>query len=139
MTAGVLLDTGGLYALADRHDKWHQRTVEVVESASESCVVPVTVLTEACYLIGTHLGPEAERRLVRATFEGELVLEGVILPDLDRTEQILQKYSDANVGFVDASVVAIAERLKIRKVITTDRRHFRLFRPKHCRSFELLP
>ncbi len=71
--------------------------------------------------------------------EGELLLEGVILSDLERADQILQKYSEANIGFVDATVVAIAERLGIRLIVTTDRRYFSLFRPNHCRAFELLP
>ncbi len=84
-------------------------------------------------------GIAAERRLIRATLEGELLLEGVTLLDLERADQILQKYSDANIGLVDATAVAIAERLGIHLVVTTDRRHFSLFRPKHCRTFELLP
>jgi predicted nucleic acid-binding protein len=137
--AGLLLDTGALYALADRDDKWHARMVTALEGRPGERVVPVTVLTEACYLLGTHLGIAAERRLIRATLEGELLLEGVILSDLERADQVLQKYSDANIGLVDATVVAIAERLGIRIVVTTDRRHFSLFRPKHCRAFELLP
>ncbi|HSB70326.1 MAG TPA: PIN domain-containing protein [Candidatus Methylomirabilis sp.] len=137
--AGLLLDSGALYALADRDDKWHARTVAALEGHPGDRVVPVTVLTEACYLLNTHLGVAAERRLVRAILEGELLLEGVILSDLGRADQILQKYSDANIGLVDATVVAIAERLGIRTVATTDRRHFSLFRPKHCRAFELLP
>jgi predicted nucleic acid-binding protein len=52
---------------------------------------------------------------------------------------VLQKYADANIGFVDASIVAIAERLDVRTIATTDRRHFSMFRPKHCRGFELVP
>lgn len=136
---GLLLDSGALYALADRDDKWHARMVGALEGHPGDRVVPVTVLTEACYLLNTHLGIAAERRLIRAILGGELLLEGVILSDLGRADQVLQKYSDANIGLVDATVVAIAERLGIRTVATTDRRHFSLFRPKHCRAFELLP
>ncbi len=137
--AGLLLDTGALYALADRDDQWHARMVAALEDHPGDRIVPVTVLTEACYLVGSHLGIAAERRLIRATLDGELLLEGVILSDLARADQVLQKYSDANVGLVDATAVAIAERLAIRIILTTDRRHFSLFRPRHCRAFELLP
>jgi uncharacterized protein len=137
--AGVLLDTGALYALADRDDKWHARMVAALEGRPGDRIVPVTVLTEACYLLATSLGVAAERRLVRAILDGELLLEGVILPDLERADQVLQRYADANIGLVDATAVAIAERLGIRTVATTDRRHFTLFRPRHCRAFELLP
>jgi hypothetical protein len=76
--------------------------------------------------------------LIRAALGEELLLEGVILSDLERADQVLEKYSDANIGLIDATVVAIAERLGIRIVVTTDRRHFSLFRPEHRRAFGLL-
>ncbi|WP_287526541.1 hypothetical protein [Okeania sp. SIO2C2] len=40
---------------------------------------------------------------------------------------------------VDASVMAIAERLEITKFLTLERRDFQLFRPKHCQFFEIMP
>lgn len=135
----ILLDTSAIYALADRDDKWHKPMVNAVEARAGERIVPVSVLTEVCYLVCTYLGPAAERRLIRATIGGEFLLEGLNLQDLERVDAVLQKYADANIGFVDASIVAIAERLQVRTVATTDRRHFRLFRPKHCRVFELLP
>jgi predicted nucleic acid-binding protein len=136
---GMLLDTSALYAIADRDDKWHGAMLEAVEGCIGQRVVPVSVLAEACYLISTYLGPAAERKLLRALIGEEFELEGLDLRDLERSEAVLEKYADANVGFVDASIVAVAERLNVRTVATTDRRHFRLFRPKHCRTFELVP
>jgi len=35
--------------------------------------------------------------------------------------------------------VAIAERLKLQTLVTTDRRDFARVRPRHVRAFELLP
>ena len=136
---GILVDSSGLYAIADRDDKWHHAMVAAVEERRGDRIVPVSVLTEACYLIGSHLGAAAERHVIRATIRGELFLEGLSLQDLERAEGVLQKYADASIGFVDASIVAVAERLKIRTIATTDRRHFTLLRPKHCRAFELIP
>lgn len=46
---------------------------------------------------------------------------------------------DADLGFVDASLVAIAERLRIGSILTVDRTHFSLVRPRQCRSFRLYP
>jgi predicted nucleic acid-binding protein len=51
----------------------------------------------------------------------------------------MRRYEDAQIGFVDATVVAIAERLKLKRILTTDRRDFSLMRPRHCKEFELLP
>jgi predicted nucleic acid-binding protein len=45
----------------------------------------------------------------------------------------------AEIGFVDATLVAIAERLKLTTIATTDRRHFSRIQPAHVRAFTLLP
>lgn len=47
---------------------------------------------------------------------------------------LMAKYPD--LGFVDSSVVAIAERLIIGTIATTDRRHLR---PSHVERFTLVP
>ena len=69
----------------------------------------------------------------------ELIIEHFNSGDLARCLELLRDYQDANIGFVDASVMAIAERLKITKLFTTDRRHFAILRPKHCKMFTLVP
>ena len=46
---------------------------------------------------------------------------------------------DAWLGRVDATTMAIAERLKIEIILTLDRRDFSMYRPKHCAAFRLVP
>ncbi|MDO8670727.1 MAG: hypothetical protein Q7O66_04765 [Dehalococcoidia bacterium] len=45
----------------------------------------------------------------------------------------------ADIGFVDAAVFAIVERLNETKLATLDHRHFGLLRPRHVESLGLLP
>jgi predicted nucleic acid-binding protein len=135
----ILVDTGPLYAMADRDDDWHLRIVRFLERSRDELVIPVTVLPEAAYLLAAHLGPEAERKLVQSVVSGEMAVEELTLQDLGRALELLRRYEDARIGFVDATVVAIAERLKIPRILTTDRRDFSLVRPRHCKEFELLP
>ena len=135
----ILVDTGPFYAMADRDDDWHHRVVRFLERSRDELVVPVTVLPEVAYLLAAHLGPEAERKLVQSIVSGEMAVEELTLQDLGRTLELLRRYEDARIGFVDATVVAIAERLKISRILTTDRRDFSLVRPRHCKEFELLP
>lgn len=135
----ILVDTGPLYAMADRDDDWHLRIVRFLERSRDELVIPVTVLPEAAYLLAAHLGPAAERKLVQSIVSGEMAVEELTLQDLGRALELLRRYEDARIGFVDATVVAIAERLKIPRILTTDRRDFSLVRPRHCKEFELLP
>jgi uncharacterized protein len=50
---------------------------------------------------------------------------------------LIQRYGDLPLGLADASVIATAERL--RRILTLDRRHFRIVKPAAFDYFTLLP
>ena len=133
----VLVDTGILYALADADDRWHQPATAWLEGVSELLIVSVTALPEVAYLLQTRLGAPAELAFVQSLAAGELDVEDLRRSDLVRCGEVMRRYPA--IGFVDASLVAIAERLQIEAIATTDRRHFESIRPKHTRTFRLLP
>ncbi len=135
----ILVDTGCLYAMVDRDDSWHDRTITFLNTAHRQLIIPITVLPEACYLIASHLGEQVEVEFMQSVTRGEMKVEFLKRDDLMRTADVMTKYADAALGFVDASVVAVAERLKIRELLTTDRRHFSLVRPRHCPHLDLKP
>ena len=135
----IVADTGPLYALIDSNDAWNARVTGWWESAARDVVVPVTVLPEVAYLLARRIGPAAEEAFIRSVAQGEFVLEPVELDDIARAADLMRDYADVSLGFVDATVVAVAERLGARELLTTDRRHFTVVRPRHLRSFALLP
>jgi len=135
----ALADTGILYALADRTDRWHKRSVDFIKRFKGKLIVAATVIPEVCYLLNAHLGPNAEHVFLESLTNRELAYEAVGLDDISRCIEIMRNYKDMHIGFVDASLVAVSERLKISSLLTTDRRHFTAIRPKHCPNFELLP
>jgi len=135
----LIIDTGILYALADRKDNWHAAAARFMSDFRGRLFVPSTVVPEACYLLNTYLGQDAEMGLIQSLINREMVLEQSTTQDLVRIAELLKKYHDSNIGFVDASVVALAERLKICGILTTDRRHFETIKPQHCKEFKLLP
>lgn len=135
----ILVDTGPLYAMVDRDDAWHDRISTFLNTVQASLVVPITILPEVCYLIATHLGALVEVQFAQSIQRGEVRVEFLRKEDLVRTVEVMGKYVDSGLGFVDASLVAVAERLKIRDVLTTDRRHFSMVRPRHCPGFDLKP
>ncbi|MCP5004167.1 MAG: PIN domain-containing protein [Planctomycetes bacterium] len=135
----IIIDTGIIYALADQKDAWHKRSVDFVESFNGRLIITSTVLPEAGYLINKFLGWDAEMMFINSLANRELLIEHFDVDDLKRCVEILNKYSDADFGFVDSSLMAIAERMNVRNILTTDRRHFSIVRPAHCKSFTLLP
>jgi uncharacterized protein len=66
-------------------------------------------------------------------------VEPVDPADWLRIAELVGRYRDLPLGTVDASVVAVGERLGITEVATVDRRRFSAVRPRHARGFTLLP
>ena len=133
----ILADTGFLFALLDRDDDHHEEAAELLKSGRESVIVPAVVLPEVCYLAHKYLGAAVEASFLDGLLRGELALEWGQTEDLRRAVGILRSRPDF--GMVDATVMAVAERLRIRRIATFDRRHFGGFKPALWPAFELLP
>ena len=86
-----------------------------------------------------------QRAEVEADFLGSFGRDGPFeMVDLQtndwaRVTSLLRTYADLPLGVVDASVIAVAERLKASQIATLDHRHFTVVRPSHIPAFGLLP
>lgn len=135
----LILDTGPLYASLDRSDDDHLASRRLIESADEPLVIPAPVLVEVDYWIHARLHPGVLVALLDDIDAGAYRIEDLEATDYRRVRALCDRYADADIGFVDASVIAIAERLNEPKVATLDRRHFGLIRPLHVEALRLLP
>jgi len=133
----LLVDTGVVFALADRSDAWHVRVRDHVKSSGEALLAPAMILPEVAYLLRRRVGADAELAFARALADGELSVENLTARDWRRSAALMEEYEW--LGFVDATIVAVAERLKVRTLATTDRRHFGAVRPAHVDRFRLVP
>ncbi|MBC7798944.1 MAG: PIN domain-containing protein [Pyrinomonadaceae bacterium] len=134
-----LLDTGFLFAFLNESDKYHESVSSILETLNDTIILPVPVITEVAYLVQRDLGIIAMSNFIESLSETDFILETPIAEDYKRAAEIIRKYDDANIDFVDSMIVAIAERLNVTKILTVDTRHFRIFRPSHCETFEILP
>jgi uncharacterized protein len=135
----LVLDTGPILALLDAGDPAHARSVAMVEELREDLVIPSCVLVEVDYWARKLLGPESWDILVEDITSGAYRLEPLTIDDLTRTAELERQYEDLDLGLVDASVIALCERLSETKVATLDRRDFSVVRPNHCDALQLLP
>jgi predicted nucleic acid-binding protein len=126
-------------AAAVRNDPDHRACAELLQREAGSLIVPALVLAEAGYLVRKALDSTAEAALLRAAARAEFRLEAPTSGDLDRMAELVETYADLPLGTVDASVVALAERLGLESVATLDRRHFSIVRPGNLEAFILLP
>lgn len=135
----IVVDTGPLVAALDADDADHERCLHLLESHQGRLFVPGPVLTEVCWLLERERGTDAEASFLEAIARGELELMAVTASDVQRMAELVRQYADLPLGAVDASVVAVAERLRVTEVATLDLRHFTVVRPAHVPVFTLLP
>ncbi len=133
----AVVDSGPLYAVTDVDDADHRACLDVLERPDLRLVIPALVVTEVAWLVGRRLGARAEAAFVKGL--AELEVAAPEQADWSRIADLVEKYRDFPLGAVDASVVALAERLDTDLVVTLDRRHFEAVRPRHRHAFAILP
>jgi predicted nucleic acid-binding protein len=132
----VLLDTGPIVGFLDRRDQWHAAAPDAWRQLSHRCLTTEAVLAESCHLMVRGSRPPA---LVL-----ELVLDARIpIVPLDRAAhhyaaRLMQEYADLPMDYADASLVALASALGIRRVFTTDRRGFTVYRLAGGKRFDVV-
>jgi predicted nucleic acid-binding protein len=135
----LVLDTGPLLAALDAADPDHRRCARLLSEASEGLVVPILVLAELDYWCHQRLGSSAWLSFMDDLLAGAYRLETATMGDLMRTHEIQTQYDDQSLGVVDASILALVERLGESKLATLDHRHFSVLRPAHVEALQLLP
>ena len=86
----------------------------------------------SAYLLGRNAGILTVVTFLRGIAASRFKLVALTDADLERVAEILEKYVDSRIDFVDASVMTVAECYSSAKILTLDQRGFRLFRPQHC-------
>jgi uncharacterized protein len=135
----VVADSGALYALYDKRDDHHQAIVDAFAAVAGPVVVPSALLSEVDYLLRRFLGIDAELDFLRSLDDGAFLLEPFTEADVSRVCELVERYRDLDIGLADAAVVATAERLHTRTLLTVDQRHFRALRHRDGSAFVLWP
>ena len=133
----VLVDSSFLCALYRNEDRYHRRALDFSKNAVIRPIVPDVVLPEVTFLFRREGGV-----FQVIEFLTKFVKEGVepvplLLIDIERAFIIMNKYASAEFDFVDCAIVALAECLNIKQILTFDHRDFRIVRPLHTDSFEI--
>jgi uncharacterized protein len=137
MISTAIVDSGPLVAAANSADPDHRACLRVLQMPGLHLVIPALCIAEAAYLIQSRRGPLVEARFLQGmeTFD----VQAPHSSDWRRIGELVEQYADFPLGGTDASVVALAERLRTDQIITLDHRHFRAVRPRHCDQFQLIP
>jgi hypothetical protein len=135
--ADLLLDTGPLVALLDRSERNHGRCVAFFREFRGRLITTESVLTEAVYLLGPSFS--RQKPVLDFILNGGAELVPMAPALLKRCVHLMSKYSDVPMDYADATLVAVAETLGIREILTLDRRGFSVYRYSSRGSFRIFP
>jgi uncharacterized protein len=111
----ALCDSGPLVALVDRDDFAHQECRGALQAFGGDLVTTLPVLVEAFY---PAQGQSLRRFLWELIVNAAVGLADISDADFPRMRMLMEKYADPPMDFADASLVVLAERLKLRRVFT---------------------
>lgn len=134
----IAVDTGFIYALADRRDVWHDRAMALWLSQEEGWITTWPVLAEACYLMSHRLGPQFASLLMEDVSNGELNVWSPPTDQIARLAPLMRKYARLPMDLADATLVLLAEHLGHGRILSTDQRDFGAYRWKSRKPFHNL-
>jgi uncharacterized protein len=133
--AALICDTGALLDYLVKSARDHQLFRTAIDQA-RTRYVPALVLAEVDYFL------REERRAMQLFMEdvarGAFTYAPPTLGHLARAMEIDRRYADLGLGLVDASVVALAETVGVRRLATRDLRHFAAIRLRDGSALELV-
>lgn len=120
-------------------DARHTACARLLAAQEDGLLVPAPVVVELDWMLRRVTGNLAFDAFLASVEAGAVDVAELRPADYARVRDLCQQYQDLGLGFVDASVVAIAERLGQRTIATLDRRHFSVVRPAGGGHFDLVP
>lgn len=133
----ILVDAGPLIALIHADDQQHERCKEVFDFLREPMGTVWPALAEAVYLLSFSWRAQG-------AFWEMMETEAVLILALDHTDvprmtELMRTYRDLPMDLADAALVRVAEREKLRRIFTLDRRDFEVYGPARLGRFSILP
>jgi predicted nucleic acid-binding protein len=137
MAANCLADTGAILTYLDRHDPWHKLCRDAFSRLRLPLLTSTAILTEVFHLISARR-PERE---VVWTFlrSGAIVLGTIGTDDLPKLRELMARYGDHPMDFADATLVLLAQRESIARVLTVDHADFETYRIDGRRRLSIVP
>ena len=120
----IIADTSGIMLLFDRDHPSFDSVSRVFRDTGSEWVVPWAVLPEVDYLVTRRFGRFAVRAFLEGVRDGKPFAEWGRPEDLARAIELDQQYQALDLGLVDGVVMAQAERLRARAIVTLDHRDF---------------
>ncbi len=135
----IVVDTSAIVAYMNSADTHHASVSSWLEAEEQDLATTPLIVAEVDHLVRSRGGRSALAALRTDLAAGAYLVEW--WPSAIATAvRVAEHYADNELGLADASMVALAERLRTIEIATLDERHFRGVRPlTGGEAFRLLP
>jgi uncharacterized protein len=133
----VVADSTPLIAAANSRDDFHRLAISLVRAAGRDLIIPDPVIVEVEWMIRDRGGPTPSHRFLDAIVAGTYRRATLSPSVFAAAAAIDQRHADLDLGFVDASVMAVAEATDS-VILTFDFTHFRAAPPARGRAWRLM-
>jgi len=131
----VLVDTGFLVALYDRHEATHRDFLRLYEKLENPLVTCEAVIVETLYLLQSL--PSAQQKILSSIDQGILEIPFHLRSSSAIVQEIMEKYNDTPADFADACLIQMADELNTGDIVTLDS-DFLHYRWRKTKPFNLL-
>lgn len=120
MRRKAVIDTGPFVAFIDRRDSHHERVKSFFQDNLSTLELYTTlaVLTEVTHLLDFNTIAQVD--FLKWISRGNITIVDIQLEDLARLITQTETYADIPMDFAEASLVLVAEKLKLRYVVSVD-------------------
>src|SRR6266849_1309030 len=125
----ILVDAGPLVAFLSKDDHYHDRVMEVFPLIREPMLTVWPVIAEVMYLLRTSI--QAQAGIWEFLETDALQIADLGAEQRTRMRHLMRKYRDLPMDLADAGLVAVAERERISRIFTLDRRDFEVPPRRH--------
>jgi predicted nucleic acid-binding protein len=115
----TLLDAGPLIAILSPTDQWHRAVAEMWPSEVGRCLTTEAVIVEATHMVARGRGDHA--RVLEYVISAGIPVFALHLILHEQCVLLLRRYADVPMDYADATLVALADRLRLDRIFTTDR------------------
>jgi predicted nucleic acid-binding protein len=128
----LLVDSGPLVALFDAADRWHQPVAGFLKNYRGELVTSAANVTEAAWITASA-SDRMLSNLLTWLHRGGVVVHNLEPQDFSRIAALSTQYRTLRPDFADLALLALAERLKLDRVLTLDKADFTVYRLKNGR------
>lgn len=129
----IIIDAGPLIALFNPKDKYHPTVINYLKQHKPALLTTWPVITEVMHMLNFNVN--IQLNFLEWLDRGALAMFDLSKNHLNRIAALVRKYHDVPMDLADASLVIIAEELRIRKIMTIDSDYL-IYRTMYKEHFE---